>query len=69
MNTPEKAKIVTTWNGLGWTAVRDDYDLGMAVGTSIASEEEAIADLIEWEEMLEDGDDELRYLTETGAQT
>jgi hypothetical protein len=51
MNTPEKAKIVTTWNGLGWTAVRDDYDL------------------IEWEEMLEDGDDELRYLTETGAQT
>jgi hypothetical protein len=69
MNTPEKAKIVTTWNGLGWTAVRDDYDLGMAVGTSIASEEEAIADLIEWEALLEDGDDELRYLTETGAQS
>jgi hypothetical protein len=69
MNTTEKAKIVTTWNGLGWTAVRDDYDLGMAVGTSIASEEEAIADLIEWEALLEDGDDELRYLTETGAQS
>jgi hypothetical protein len=50
----EKPKIVTTWNGLGWTAVRDDYDLGMAVGTSIASEEEAIADLIEWEEMLDE---------------
>jgi hypothetical protein len=69
MNTTEKAKIVTTWNGLGWTAVRDDYDLGMAVGTSIASEEEAVEDLIAWEELLEGTDDELRYLTETGAQS
>jgi hypothetical protein len=54
MNTPEKAKIVTTWNGLGWTAVRDDYDLGMPVGSSTVSEQEAIEELLAWEDMQEE---------------
>jgi len=63
----EKAKIVTSWNGLGWTAVREDYDLGMPVGSSIKrmpvgssikSEEEAIADLLEAEEALREDDED-----------
>jgi hypothetical protein len=69
MNTPEKAKIVTTWNGLGWTAVRDDYDLGMPVGSSLSTEEEAIADLIEWEEMFEDAGPEWRRRIAWEAQS
>lgn len=44
------AKIVTDFNGLGWTACREDYDLGHPVGMSIKSEADAIADLLEAEE-------------------
>lgn len=42
-------KIVTSWNGLGWTAYRDDYDLGHPVGMSIKNEADAVADLLEEE--------------------
>jgi hypothetical protein len=52
--TKPKAEIVTSWNGLGWTAVREDYDLGMPVGTSIVSEAEAVEELIAWEEMRDE---------------
>lgn len=45
MNTARK--IRTDWNGLGWTATFEDYDLGDPVGISLKSEAEAIADLQE----------------------
>jgi hypothetical protein len=55
MDAPEKAKIVTSFN-FGWTAIREDYDLGMPVGTSLKSEADAIQDLLECEAMMEEDD-------------
>jgi hypothetical protein len=48
--------VVTSWNGMGWAAYREDYDLGMPVGTSLKGdgEADAITDLLEAEAMDEE---------------